>query len=192
MLAPPEVEYRVTPGIGWPLCVEVDPRIGWPNVPRETLDWTAALVAESTINGPAAMAGTSPVIEIPPGPRRARFDEDEFGPPAAEVDPPAVSTAARSRTVSLPAPSLPRVFVVANQKGGVGKTTTSVNLAAGLALGGLSVLVVDLDPQGNATTALGVDHPHSTLGTYEVMMSGAALADHVVNSPEAPNLMVLP
>jgi chromosome partitioning protein len=192
MLAPPEVEYRVTPGIGWPLCVEVDPRIGWPNVPRETLDWTAALTAESTISGPTAIATTSPVIEIPPGPRRARFDEDELGPPAVEVDPPTVSTAARLATASLPVPSLPRVFVVANQKGGVGKTTTSVNLAAGLALGGLSVLVVDLDPQGNATTALGVDHPPGTPGTYEVLMSGATLADHVVDSPEAPNLKVLP
>ena len=192
MLGPPEVEYRVTPGIGWPLCVEVDPRIGWPNVPRETLDWTAALTANATSSGPAAIATTSPVIEIPPGPRRARFDEDEFGPPSVEVDPPAVSTATRLATVSLPAPALPRVFVVANQKGGVGKTTTSVNLAAALALGGLSVLVVDLDPQGNATTALGVDHPPGTPGTYEVLMSGAALADHVVNSPEAPNLMVLP
>jgi chromosome partitioning protein len=132
------------------------------------------------------------VIEIPPGPRRARFDEDEFGPPAVEDDPPAVSTADSLVTVSLPAPPFPRVFVVANQKGGVGKTTTSVNLAAALALGGLSVLVVDLDPQGNATTALGVDHPPGTPGTYEVVMSGAALADHVVDSPEAPNLKVLP
>ena len=92
----------------------------------------------------------------------------------------------------MPAPPLPRIFVVANQKGGVGKTTTSVNLAAALALGGLSVLVVDLDPQGNATTALGVDHPPGTPGTYEVLMAGAALADHVVDSPEAPNLKVLP
>ena len=192
MLAPPEVEYRVTPGIGWPLSVEVDPRIGWPNVPRETLDWTAALTAELTVSSAPDVATTSPMIEVPPGPRRARFDEDEFGPPAVELDPPAVSTAARLATASLPAPSFPRVFVVANQKGGVGKTTTSVNLAAALALGGLSVLVVDLDPQGNATTALGVDHPPGTPGTYEVLMSGATLADHVVDSPEAPNLKVLP
>jgi chromosome partitioning protein len=138
------------------------------------------------------VATVSPVIEIPPGPRRARFDEDEFGQPAVEADPPAVAVADSLATVSLPAPSHPRVFVVANQKGGVGKTTTSVNLAAGLALGGLSVLVVDLDPQGNATTALGVDHPPGTPGTYEVLMSGATLADHVVDSPEAPNLKVLP
>ena len=81
---------------------------------------------------------------------------------------------------------------MANQKGGVGKTTSTVNLAAALALGGLSVLVIDLDPQGNASTALGVDHPPGTPGTYEVLIGGSALADHVVESTEAPNLAVLP
>ncbi len=81
---------------------------------------------------------------------------------------------------------------MANQKGGVGKTTTSVNLAAGLALGGLTVLVVDLDPQGNASTALGVDHSPGTPGTYEVLIDGASIADHAVPSTEAPRLQVLP
>ena len=192
MIAPPEVEYRVTPGLGWPLKVEVDPRIGWPNVPRETLDWPERVTARLVPNDPTATATSSSTIDIPPGPRRARFDEDEFSSPPMEDDPPAAATADRLTTGSLPTPPNTRIFVVANQKGGVGKTTTSVNLAAALALGGLSVLVVDLDPQGNATTALGVDHPPGTLGTYEVMMSGAALADHVVDSPEAPNLKVLP
>ena len=93
---------------------------------------------------------------------------------------------------TLPAPTQTRVFVVANQKGGVGKTTTSVNLAAALALGGLSVLVIDLDPQGNASTALGVEHSPGTPGTYEVLIGGAAMADHVVASTEAPGLQVLP
>jgi chromosome partitioning protein len=192
MIAPPEVEYRVTPGLGWPLFVEIDPRIGWPNVPRETLDWPERATARPLPSGPTAATTATPSIEIPPGPRRARFDEDEFSSPVAEEDPPGVATANRLTTTSLPAPPHTRIFVVANQKGGVGKTTSSVNLAAALALGGLTVLVVDLDPQGNATTALGVDHPPGTPSTYEVIMAGAALADHVLDSPEAPNLRVLP
>ena len=192
MIAPPEVEYEVTPGLGWPLFVEVDPRIGWPNVSRETLDWPERATARTPHSGPTPTTTTNPAIEVPPGPRRARFDEDEFASPSVEEDPPAVATVERIAPASLPAPPETRVFVVANQKGGVGKTTTSVNLAAALALGGLTVLVVDLDPQGNATTALGVDHPPGTPGTYEVIMSGATLADYVVDSPEAPNLKVLP
>jgi chromosome partitioning protein len=193
MLAPPVAENRVTPTLGWPRNVEVDPRIGWPTVPRETLDWPEAASAAVTRSRASDTTTARPVIEIPPGPRRARFDQDEFGSPPVEEDPPTgLLTSERVTTASLPAPPLPRIFVVANQKGGVGKTTTSVNLAAALALGGLSVLLVDLDPQGNATTALGVDHPPGTPGTYEVLMAGAALSDHVVNSPEAPNLKVLP
>lgn len=82
--------------------------------------------------------------------------------------------------------------MVANQKGGVGKTTSVVNLAAALALGGLSVLVVDLDPQGNASTALGIEHSVGTPGTYEVLISGRNMADLVVESSEAPGLRVLP
>jgi chromosome partitioning protein len=193
MLAPPVAENRVTPTLGWPRNVEVDPRIGWPTVPRETLDWTKTASLSVAPSSQTAKTKATPTIETPPGPRRARFDEDEFGSPPVEHDPlVAMSTTERPTAASLPAPPLPRVFVVANQKGGVGKTTTSVNLAAALAMGGLSVLLVDLDPQGNATTALGVDHPPGTPGTYEVLMSGAALSDHVVDSPEAPDLKVLP
>ena len=70
-------------------------------------------------------------------------------------------------------PDHTRVITVANQKGGVGKTTTTVNLAAALALHGLRVLVIDLDPQGNASTALGVAHTVGTPSVYDVLLGGS-------------------
>ena len=76
-----------------------------------------------------------------------------------------------------------RVFCVANQKGGVGKTTTTVNLAAGLAQVGRRVLVVDLDPQGNATMGSGVDKRSLTLSVYDVLLESASIAEARVPSP---------
>ena len=75
-------------------------------------------------------------------------------------------------------PASTRIFTVANQKGGVGKTTTTVNVAAALSMGGLRVLVIDLDPQGNASTALGVEHREAA-GIYEVLMGTAKIGDVV-------------
>jgi chromosome partitioning protein len=85
-----------------------------------------------------------------------------------------------TRKVGLPAPFRSRVMVVANQKGGVGKTTSAVNLAAALATCGLRVLVIDLDPQGNATTAFDIDRWNSELpSVYDVLIDGVPI-DEVV------------
>ena len=88
--------------------------------------------------------------------------------------------AARLRTnnvESWPQPTAPRVIAVANQKGGVGKTTSTVNLAAALAIHGLKTLVIDLDPQGNASTALGVPHSVGVASSYDVVLGGVPIAE---------------
>lgn len=85
-----------------------------------------------------------------------------------------------------------RVITIANQKGGVGKTTTTVNLAAAMAQAGASVLVIDLDPQGNASTALGVDHREGTEGTYEVLLGEQPMSAVVQACPDIEGLLVSP
>jgi len=86
---------------------------------------------------------------------------------------------------------LPKIVAIANQKGGVGKTTTAVNLGAALAELGFRVLVVDLDPQGNATTGLGVNHRSVQGSVYDVMMHDAAAVD-CVEPTSVRNLFVIP
>jgi chromosome partitioning protein len=92
----------------------------------------------------------------------------------------------------LPLPAATRIFTIANQKGGVGKTTTTVNLAAALARAGARVLVIDLDPQGNASTALGVEHRADTASVYDVVINDEPMAGVVQRSPEFDTLFCVP
>jgi chromosome partitioning protein len=91
-----------------------------------------------------------------------------------------------------PKPERTRILTVANQKGGVGKTTTTVNVAAALAQAGLRVLVVDIDPQGNASTALGIDHHADVPSIYDVLVDGKAVIDCVQECVDVPNLWCVP
>ena len=119
-----------------------------------------------------------------------REDDDRRRTPIAEE----AERAARAihQEGRFPRPSRRRVFSVANQKGGVGKTTSTVNIAAALALHGLRTLVVDLDPQGNASTALGVEHHTGTPSVYELLLGEITVSDAVTVSPQSPNLLCIP
>jgi chromosome partitioning protein len=116
----------------------------------------------------------------------------------AELDTPIGAEAQRamqllhSRHGRLPRPTHQRVFTIANQKGGVGKTTTAVNVAAALALQGLKTLVIDLDPQGNASTALGVEHREGTPSSYEVLIGEIPVRDALQRSPHSERLFCVP
>ncbi len=119
-------------------------------------------------------------------------------PTAGYEDTPIRAAAARATRIrhpdgaSLPRPAQRRVITVANQKGGVGKTTTAVNLAAALALHQLTVLVVDLDPQGNASTALGVPHDSGTPSIYEVLLDELPLRSAIQESTHSDKLLCVP
>jgi chromosome partitioning protein len=117
--------------------------------------------------------------------------DDELSPIMRELS---ETTKRRKALVGqvLPRPKSTRVFTIANQKGGVGKTTTTVNLAAALAKSGARTLVIDLDPQGNASTALGVDRQGDVVSVYDVLVEEAPMVDAVQRSPEFETLSCVP
>ena len=121
----------------------------------------------------------------------ARISADDESPLAAEL----LENERRRRELAaadFPRPARTRVITVSNQKGGVGKTTTSVNVAAALASRGARVLVIDSDPQGNASTALGVDHRSGTPSIYEVLLEEVPLADVMQQCPDIETLWCVP
>ncbi len=94
-------------------------------------------------------------------------------------------------TVAFPPPAQARILAVANQKGGVGKTTTTVNLATTLAACHMKVLIVDIDPQGNASTGLGISVQDRARGTYHVLVEGASVAERGVDTM-VPKMRIVP
>jgi chromosome partitioning protein len=128
---------------------------------------------------------------------RAGGSEDQVSIHEASADTPIARAAqaavvARSGSDIWPRPSACRIVTIANQKGGVGKTTTAVNLAAGLAMHGARVLVIDLDPQGNASTALDIDHHSGVPSVYNVLVEGQPLSSIVRPVAGYPHLYCAP
>ncbi|MFD3509987.1 ParA family protein [Nocardia sp. NPDC058666] len=130
------------------------------------------------------------------------FDAETFGnTPFGHISPAETPIAAEAQRasqilhpgkVTVPKPREQRIITIANQKGGVGKTTTTVNLAAALAHQGMTVLVVDLDPQGNASTALGVAHQSGVPSSYELLIGEVTVKDAIQVSPHSERLLCVP
>ena len=191
-------------GLGWPLDEDQPPTaVGWPMeagaplalvpepAPRDTLPDDLPMASSIREDLAAVSRETQTLRE--PGSSPTPVSRETPTTPSYDGDA-AVSreTASPQAPAVWPRPTVTRVLSVANQKGGVGKTTSTVNLAAALALHGARVLVVDLDPQGNASTAFGVEHRAGTPSIYNVLVAGRDLAEVAVDVPGIPGLFCAP
>jgi chromosome partitioning protein len=138
-------------------------------------------------------AGPAPApdshVVVPEAPLGAIDGDTPIGRAAAAAT---VGVRSAASKEAWPRPKRCRIMTVANQKGGVGKTTTAVNLAASLSQHGVRVLVVDLDPQGNASTALDVDHRVGHESVYNVLVEERPLGEIVAPVPDMPGLFCAP
>ena len=211
---PPAVPAR----IAWAELPLVEPVAGAPVTPpapsppqvaeddrRPEVDTGTAPDSERAEPAPADVVPEEPPAPPPPPPKAAAYtatppvmpDLPTIDPPVVEPAVPApAASGARPGQDELPEPAsfarpLPRILAVANQKGGVGKTTTTVNLGASLAVLGYRVLVVDLDPQGNATTGLGINSRNLEHSIYDVILHDVSL-DDCVEPTSLRNLFVAP
>jgi len=149
------------------------------------------VTATTPLNPVVSRETTRSVLTAAELAERAARDDDHTTPLARAAQA-TVMVRAGIPQEQLHRPAETRVFVVANQKGGVGKTTSTVNLAAALTQLGQRVLVIDLDPQGNASTALNIEHRQGTPSTYELLVDGDSIDTLAQSSPESASLWVVP